>query len=115
LDNIIRQIPKSLAQIKKETNIDTLTVVTFDFMKMVLISFVLYCFLSAILHGNVILAASPTASPTMQLNPLGMYLPEEISDLDVKFPIAEHQLVVVEPGGNSLIQLSFYDAISTNV
>jgi hypothetical protein len=51
----------------------------------------------------------------MQLNPLGMYLPEEISNLDVTFPIAEHQLVVVEHGGNSLIRLSFYDATSTNV
>lgn len=58
---------------------------------------------------------TPTAAPTMFLNPQGTYIIEPISELNINFPIAQHQLVVVQPAGSSLIQLTFYDAATSQV
>lgn len=57
--------------------------------------------------------ASPTFAPTMQLNPQATYVTASLGSLNVEYPIAQHQLVVVQPAGNSLIQLTFFDAFTT--
>lgn len=59
--------------------------------------------------------ASPTFAPTMQLNPQATYVTASLGSLNVEYPIAQHQLVVVQPAGNSLIQLTFFDAFTTKV
>lgn len=73
-----------------------------------------YLLLSLFLFAVIIYAPSfaavPTAAPTMFLNPQGVFVTPRISELNIDFPIAQHQLVVVQPGGNSLIQLTFYAA-----
>ena len=60
---------------------------------------------------------SPTFSPTAFLNPQGAqaFVTAPIAILNVEYPIAPHQLIVVQPAGNSLIQLSFYHSSTTNV
>lgn len=58
---------------------------------------------------------TPTFAPTMQLNPQATFVTSSLGSLNIEYPIAQHQLVVVQPAGNSLIQLTFFDAFTTKV
>lgn len=57
---------------------------------------------------NVMIQGSPTFAPTA--------IPASVQELAIGAdPIAKHQLVVLQPGGSEVIQLSFFDPATTKV
>ena len=62
-------------------------------------------------------SAVPTAVPTsfLIINPTGEEQETPNTLLNAQLPIAKHQLVVVQPGSDALIQFTFYDSSTSEV